>query len=489
VSYVRVVSTLLGGLLCVACSYDPAALIAQADALAEQQHQRLANEYDYQLAPEAPVTVVESDQFYVPALAKSSIDKPVWYSQPLQTQLSKVPLLQALQTVFTPLNVAVLLDPEIQADTLISSHFSGTVGEWLAWLSNGQQLFIEYEPYAVHLKRYQVKRYDLAFLAGMTQFSLNEQGAQQSSSDATGQLGFKSGDKPAWDELKVAITLMLSDSGEVALNANTSALLVKDTPSVIKQVDSYIAQLNKSLTRQVALDVQVVEIRFSDNEQYTVDWSSVRRNSQGAPWLTSQSGSENWLQQAAGRFILSPLNGARNSVDVLVQALQKQGHVKVSHHPRLLTLNHQIAQLLVEEEQAYLAESEISSTPYVGQQQRLKPGRVTTGFRLFVLPNILEKDVLLHLSSQMSALQGMSVVQSGDNMIQTPHTARKHFFLKALVGHSETLLLTGFRNQQTETGRTRSGVSWLLGGGQQHKQQNSETLLLITPRIVGVANE
>lgn len=472
-----------------ACSYDPAALIAQADALAQQQHQRLSNQYDYQLAPESPDTVIESEQFYVPQLAKSTADKPIWYSQPLQTQLTKVPLLQALQTVFTPLNVAVLLDPEIAADTLISSHFSGTVGEWLAWLSNGQQLFVEYEPYAVQLKRYQVKRYDLAFLAGTTQFSLAEQGTQQTTTQASAQLGFKSGSASVWDELEQSVSLMLSGNGEVALNANASALLVKDTPSVIKQVDRYIAQLNAGFTRQVALDVQVIEIRFNDHEQYTVDWSSVRKNSQGAQWLTSQSGADHWLQQAASQFILSPLTGSRNSIEVLVQALQRQGHVKVSHHPRILTLNHQVAQLLVEEQQAYLAESEVSSTPYVGRQQRLKPGSVTTGFRLFVLPNILQRDVLLHLSSQMSALQGMNVVQSGDNMIQTPHTSRKHFFLKALVGHSQTLLLTGFRNQHTETGRTRAGISWLLGGGQQQRQENSETLLLITPRIVGASDE
>lgn len=476
-------------LTCVACSYDPAALIAKADALSEQQHQHLASQYDYQLTPQTPHTVIESEQFYVPELAKSTVDKPIWYSQPLQTQLLKVPLMHALQTVFTPLNVTVLVDPEVDAQRLISSEFSGTVGEWLAWLSNGQQLFVEYEPYAVHLKRYQVKRYDLAFLAGTTQFSLNEQAAQQAQGDQAGQLGFSSSQSLAWKELEQAITLMLSDHGHVALNANASALLVKDTPSVIKQVDRYINQLNKSLTRQVALDVQVIEVRFDDSEQFTVDWSSVRRTSQGTPWLTSQSGSDNWLQQAAGRFILSPLSGPRNSIDILVQALQEQGQVKVSHHPRILTLNHQVAQLLVEEEQAYLAESEVSTTPYVGQQQRLKPGKLTTGFRMFVLPNILKRDVLLHLSSQMSALQGMNVVQSGDNMIQTPHTSRKHFFLKALVGHEETLLLTGFRNQTVQAGRTRSGVSWLLGGGQQKSRENSETLLLITPRIVGVNDE
>ncbi|PYE35279.1 type IVB pilus formation R64 PilN family outer membrane protein [Idiomarina fontislapidosi] len=488
-NYLRWMLIWVCGCVSAACSYDPAALIAQADALAQQQQQSLAEQYHYQVAPESPETVIKSEQFYVPELAKSSADKPIWYSQPLQTQLTKVPLLQALQTVFTPLNVAVLLDPEIAKDTLISSDFSGTVGEWLAWLSNGQQLFIEYEPYAVHLKRYQVKRYDLAFLAGSTQFSLNEQGSQHVGADKAGQLGFKSAELSVWNELEKSVSLMLSANGEMALNANASALLIKDTPSVIKHIDRYIGQLNASLTRQVALDVQVIEVRFSDNEQYTVDWSSVRRNSQGAPWLSSQSGSESWLQQAAGQFILSPLSGPRNSIDVLVQALQQQGQVKVSHHPRILTLNHQVAQLLVEEQQAYLAESEVSSTPYVGRQQRLKPGSVTTGFRLFVLANILQRDVLLHLSSQMSALKGMSLVQSGDNMIQTPHTSRKHFFLKALVGHSETLLLTGFRNQHTEAGQTRSGISWLLGGGQQQTQENSETLLLITPRIVGVNDD
>ena len=171
-----------------------------------------------------------------------------------------------------------------------------------------------------------------------------------------------------------------------------------------------------------------------------------------------------------------------------MQALQEQGVVEVSNHPRMVSLNNQISKVVLEENVTYLASAGSSSTANVGSSALLIPGLVRTGFELYLLPTISNEQILLQLSTSLSDLLGIEQINSGEKLIQTPQTTRKKFFMKAIVGNSETLLISGLQNTRRQWKGKQGFFPWLFGGQRTSHHQHTETIVLLTPRILPSGN-
>ena len=485
-------------LLCMqltGCMQSPQQLLLQADALQRQQHQQLSHQYPHQRLPKPVDTVVVSEQFYVPKLDARLAAKPAWYSRQVTADMRGLPLQDALHQILSPLNVRVSFADEVDTHTLVYADHKGTVGQLLEWIANANQLLVEPHAARVEVKQLQVRRFDVSFLSGDTRFMLGDQGntsrlpstQQQNSVSQQGNqyLNFASEQLSLWQDLERTLQLMLSERGELAISQSSPSVVVKDTPTVIATVADYIDDLNRQLTRQVAIDVQVIEVTFNDSEQFAIDWQLMRNMQELGP-ISALSSSGMSAAQSVLSLGLQKTTGRFAGSQILIDALQQQGEVRVSHQPRVLTLNNQVARILVEDETTYLASAGSTSTPNVGTEQLLLPGKVTTGFELFLLPKIQQQQVILQLSSSLSALRGLDMVSSGAQQIQTPRTSRKTFFLKAMVGHQQTLLLSGLQHARSESGERKGLFSWLAGGDVKQSLGNSETLLLLTPHVIGV---
>lgn len=486
--------------LCVllsGCMQSPQQLLQRADALQSKQHTQLAKRFAYQQLPTQQPTIINSDEFYVPPLQQQVIAKPAWFSRRVSADMQGIPLIDALQQLLAPLNVRVTLADEVDAQALVFADHQGTVGEVLNWIANAQQLIIEPFTARVEVKQLQVQQFDVSFLSGDTRFLLGDEGrarpsltqsaSRSTSSQSNQYLNFASEQLSLWQDLEQTLRLMLSARGELAINQSSTSVVVKDTPTVIATVAAYIDTLNRQLTQQVAIDVQVVEVTFNDSDQFAIDWQLVR-NMNGLGPLSALRSAGSSIAQSVFSFGTQKTSGRFKGSQLLIDALQQQGQVRVSHQPRVMTLNNQVARLLVEDETTYLASAGSTSTPNVGTEQILIPGKVTTGFELFLLPKIRRHQVILQLSSSLSALKGIDIVSSGEQQIQTPRTSRKTFFLKAMVGHQQTLLLSGLQHSRTEATERKGWWSWLAGGDVKQSLGNSETLLLLTPHIVGGAS-
>lgn len=445
-------------------------------------------------------TVRFSERFYAPPLQPGDRLKPAWYSTEVTIELREFPLQRALQRLLTPQNLAVRFLDDIDATQLISIQHRGSIGGALEQISRDTGFSFVVEDQLVTWSKFRVAEFDVAFLAGNTNFFLGDSAeannVQQSrpgvSPAATGInannrqfLNFSSHDLSVWDDLEQALTMLLSSNGELTINQSSTSVLVRDYPQYVDQIEQYLRQQNRRLTRQIAMDIKVLEVTFNQSEQTAIDWQLVRQ-SNGIESVLNVAGQllGGAISSGQGQLSLQRNSGSYAGSGALLQALQQQGVVQVSNHPRLLSLNNQIAKIVLEDNATYLASAGTTSTANVGSSDVLIPGVITTGFELYVLPKATQGQVILQLSTSLSDLQSIDEVRSGDMLIQTPHTNRKNFFMKAMVANGETLLLSGLKNSRKEQREQKSFGSWLLGGGQRDQHLGSETLLLITPHII-----
>lgn len=446
-------------------------------------------------------TVQFAEHFYAPPVLGSDIAKPDWYSAPAKVDLRGFPLQQALHELLAPHGLGVRFLDDIDPQQQIALAHSGSLGQALERIARDTGYSYAVEDTLVTWSKFKVAEFDVAFLAGNTNFFLGDSGEQQNNaSNGRGSaltevsggtpgnqqfLNFSSEALSVWTDLEVALKLLLSNSGQLAINQSSTSVLVRDYPQYVDQVEQYLRQQNQRLTRQVAVDVKVLEITFNDQDQTSVDWQLIRQAS-GVEGMMSMAGQllNGDSSAGLGQLSLSRPQGRYAGSGVLLEALQQQGLVQVSNHPRVLSLNNQIAKIALQDNATYLASAGTTNTANVGSSDVLIPGVISTGFELYVLPKVSGQSVILQLSTSLSDLQSIDEVRSGDMIIQTPHTNRKNFFMKAMVANGNTLLLSGLKNSRSERREQSSFGSWLFGGGLADGVSQSETILLITPYII-----
>lgn len=446
-----------------------------------------------------PDRVAFSDELYVPAIAANHQHQPSWYSRPVELAVEHLPLTAVMQQTVGAHQVRVRYLDGALAQHPIQLAYQGDLGGLLQQLQAQYGWHVRIDEQQISWSKMRIAEFDVAFIAGNTNFFMGNSDSQQSTS-AAGQrqlgaqlndgqrseqyLNFSSQQLSVWDDLERALTMLLSEHGSVSINQSSSSVLVRDLPEQVAAIEHYLQQQNERLTRQVAIDVQIIEVTFNDNQQFGVDWQALLNSAGGEGVLGLSSNFLNGAGTIAGQLSWQQLTGKAAGSALLLQALAEQGLVQTSNQPRLLSLNNQIAKIVLEDNATYLAAAGSTATANVGTSDMLQPGVVTTGFELYVLPSIRAGEVILQLSTELSDLQRIDEVRSGEQLIQTPHTTRKKFFMKALVADGETLLLSGLRNEREHTNRQQSWWSLALGGRDDSSQRHSETLVLVTPRII-----
>ncbi|WP_258807185.1 hypothetical protein [Pseudidiomarina sp. CB1] len=450
----------------------------------------------------AAETVQYADDFFVPALDETLQQEPVWYSKEVQVEVTAMPLDSLLASVFTDQYVtSAFADPNL-AEQEVSLVFKGYRGDLIKAIANHLNWHVEYDDQQLRWSRWQTMEFDVAFIAGASEYFMgNKDTTRQVANDGQGMpsggtpqrsseqySNFRNERLSVWDDLARTLKLLVSEHGVVSLNQSSTSVVVRDTPYHVQAVASYLRQQNERLTRQVAIEVQIIEVNFNDEQQLGIDWQALTQTAGGNAVLGLGAGGGALADALGGQLFWQRQSGRAAGSELFIQALEQQGLVTINNQPRVVSLNNQIAKIALQDNATYLASAGTTSTVNVGATTTLQPGVVTTGFELYLLPSIREGEVILQLSTELSDLQRIDEVRSGDQLIQTPHTNRKQFFMQAAVADGQTLLLSGLRNQRSQLQAQQSWLSIMLGGQQLEQQRHSETLVLLTPTIVTRGN-
>jgi type IVB pilus formation R64 PilN family outer membrane protein len=288
-------------------------------------------------------------------------------------------------------------------------------------------------------------------------------------------------------DIKESIASMLTPNvGRISVSASTGTLTVTDTPSVLESVQRYLDSENKSITKQVLLNVKVMSVTLDDSNQFGIDWNVIYASSRmGASLVGAMPVS------GGANLSTSILDGKFKDSQFLIDALSRQGKVSMITSPSVTTLNFQPVPVQVATQTSYLARVETTNTADVGSSTSLTPGTVTSGFNMNLLPFVLQNDqLLLQYSINLSELKDLKEVKSNDSesgmKIQVPEIDNRIFSQKVKLQSGQTLVLSGFEQTSKASERTGVGaaVNWLFGGGISAKEKRSVIVIMINPVVM-----
>lgn len=294
---------------------------------------------------------------------------------------------------------------------------------------------------------------------------------------------------PNTDMSRMVSSMLTPNVGRMHSATSNGMMTVTDTPETLDRIAAFVEEYNGTATKQVLLNVKVLTVSLSDDNEFGINWTllynsladeyGIGLSNESSASPEAISGSINILTGGNSRFAGS---------SVLVNALAKQGNVSVLTQPSVATLNNEPVPVQVARQTSYLAQVLTTQVADVGTSTSLTPGTVTTGFNMNLLPYILPDDetILLQYSINLSALNDIRRVESGDSAIEIPEVDNRIFSQKVKIRSGETLVLSGFEQSSTDTTRTGVGSSrfWLLGGGKRDSKNRDVLVVLINPIVM-----
>jgi predicted small secreted protein len=285
-----------------------------------------------------------------------------------------------------------------------------------------------------------------------------------------------------WAEIDNALKGMTSEGASVSLGSGTGLVTVTASLSDHGRISEYFSELNESVGQQISFDVNVLTVSSSDAEGYGINLSSLL---EGSDDRISILGSES-VPGRVGSVNIGVLAG-RVDLDLVVEALSRQGRVSVETRAGATTSNNRVVPIKITDRLAYIKSQELETDSNGNQTRSVQTDEVETGFQLQIFPRILNnREVMVQYTVGLSELRDIQSFGDGADTIQLPQVSETSFEQQAVIRNGQTLILAGFERERTQIGRSGIGDAGipLFGGGRNATREKVSTVLMITPRIL-----
>lgn len=366
----------------------------------------------------------------------------------------------------------------------------GTVAQLLDRLAASVQSSWEYneEDRDIRFYRYKTEVFNIAVIPSEMEMStaISTSSGTNPNSSAGTTISASSSFK-VFETIQADIETLLSEDGEASVSPINGTVVVRDTPSVLREVADYVERTNVDLQREVVAEVTVLSVDMDDEEGYGIDWTAVysKLDSFNLGFNTLSGIGQN---TASLDSTVVNTNSRFNGTNAIISALSTQGQVSRLTSSTIRAMNRQMVPLSVGDVISYVAETGATINDST-VTNTVELDEINVGFSLTMLPNVLQngKTILMQLGVNISELNSLETITSGTTVVQTPNISSRDFLTRGSVRSGNTMVLSGFeriRNTNDWRSTTPNARNWALGGGKRADQNREVIVILVRPIVV-----
>ncbi|MCK5564864.1 MAG: hypothetical protein KAJ07_06420 [Planctomycetes bacterium] len=305
-------------------------------------------------------------------------------------------------------------------------------------------------------------------------------------------------------EVEKALRNFLSARGSISSNPGTSNIIITDTESKIKAIDTFIEEIDR-ITPQILVEVRIYDVTYTENFDWEVAWNvgfnnldATGTNSDGTTGTTEIDSTGVGIGTSVTRVQNNPfaassfdsVNGGSFriglltdaiDIDIALSMLHKQVAAKLLANPRLLVLDNETANFEITREFPYQENSESSSGGITLTYTDFK----SVGVKLDVTPHVTKDNLVkLHVRPEFGVVVG--TVTEGS----APTVDTRVIDTTALIKSNQTIVIGGLRKRESSKDIFKTpflGDLPLIGGlfrQENDEVRTNELLVFITPKIV-----
>jgi len=288
-----------------------------------------------------------------------------------------------------------------------------------------------------------------------------------------------------WDALEESLEKMVTEHGEVVINASTGAVTVTDNDLAIRKIKAYITDMNRLLKMQVHMRLMIVTVEVNAGDMTSLSYDLVYNNADGFIKLTSARLGEPGLSGIGGG-ITNPDSRWKDS-KLFLDALSTRANISTVTTSDILVSNYRPYHYRNGGTMRYVGNVNTTVTSDVGVTESVEIQELFTGIGIIFQPNIYDKEnVNMDLVISQQDLAVMDTVELTNTKIKLPETSNQDITNNFHMRSGETRVLVTFEKKRDSTDNkgTLTPDNMLLGGSKVAEGKRELVLLVGTPRII-----
>ena len=286
-----------------------------------------------------------------------------------------------------------------------------------------------------------------------------------------------------------ALKKFISQRGSLSSNPGTSNIIVTDTETKIKAIDTFIEEIDR-ITPQILVEVRVYDVTSQEKLDLGIEWDAGRRTTYtlGEPTAGKVNpfavgAFEGGVDKAsdATAFFRWGILGDGLDIDMQLSAEHEKADAKLLANPRIMVLDNEEALFDIVTEEPY-AETNVTGNT-VTETIKFKD----VGVKLVVIPHVTRDGMLrLKISPEFSVV----VRQASFATSAVPVVDKRKVNTIALVKDGHTVVLGGLRKKDVSKQVNKIpllGDLPLVGALFKFEGEDTtinELVVFITPRII-----
>jgi type IV pilus assembly protein PilQ len=300
-------------------------------------------------------------------------------------------------------------------------------------------------------------------------------------------------------DVEESLKKFVSPRGSLSCNVGTSNIVVTDSESKIKAIDTFIEEVDR-ITPQIEVEARIYDITSKDRMDLGVEWQVGRNTTYGLsnaigtnptagrqwPFTTGTfSAATGKTESTTGSLRFGWLN-AGVDLDVILRAQQENLDAKLLANPRILVLDNEKANIKIIQEIPYQELTETSGGGSIGTIAFRE-----VGVELEVTPHLTrERMIRLLLVPKFSVQTGTVDVGTETKSFPQPVIDRREAHTTLLIEDRQTVVLGGLRKKDVSKQVNKIpflGDLPLAGAAFRYEGEStttSELVVFVTPKLV-----
>lgn len=424
-----------------------------------------------------------------------------------------MPIDKAIELFAKAYDLNILVDNDVTGKISISFR-SLPFNQAMSALLSSMGYYWQSDNNLIRVRSWETRLFNVNYIR-LNRTGTGESSAQVSSGSSGGGEGSGASDDQAgeikikqtneiefWDELEKQLKLLVSDEGRLVINKVAGTVQITDRHPRVVEFAQYINDVNSSISRQVKIEVKILEVTLNKDFSLGIDWNRI--GNAAVDGFGSTLGVSNIISAPNGTGVALPPTISFSSNDTtssganitsVISALEEQGEVQIISQPHIRTLNNQSALIKVGTDRTFFKRERNTETTEVGQDATVTDVAqvVTEGIVLSITPQI-SKDgwVMMDISPVVTRVSSISEVKDeNDTVVSTaPNLDIRQTSSLIRAFNGETIVIGGLiQTQEAKTNRGIPGIKDVKGLGKLFEGDYTSTIkkeliIFLTPTLV-----
>ena len=410
-----------------------------------------------------------------------------WLKKPSSVNAVELPFSVVLENLMSDVNIPIYFSKDVQPSTPITLNFSSTRQDVLNSLSKESGYGIEFQNDRLEISKYITRVFTLNIPSGSMSGQLGSQGTTsgEDSARVEGQfLNIEYSDVGIVEEIADSLEKVLG-GGELAkqsisVSPALSSVTVKATIDQMQDIEYVIDHYQRELSKQVTIDIQMIEFRSNLGTERGIDWNIVKDTGNGLLQFFIPGTST--ISEGAGYGLAFTGTGKWTGTQSFIKVLEQQGSVATQTPITAMILSNQPAKVTQQHIIPYIYEASSESSEGVISASVTRKTEVE-GVDMMINTIVQDEYVSLRISGQLQKITNRSTEKVGDIALGMLSTQKSEITFANKLRYGQTYVIASVKQATTTAEQTKSfWMEWF--GGTGTRNETIETLVLLTPRKV-----